>query len=931
MSRKILGILVMTLLIATAVLPATGIVKEYNEVEKESAVVEFESIDLDNLEIAADPSDYIASDNLDVVIDASNSGEITCMNDAYHIYEGLNWKLYVTAYWDPPQGRTICLWVDPATLPAGATFDPCHCAIDVVTSTLEWTPSIGQAGTYYITFYVGESCYEPIGYFTVVVVVHPYEPEPQETFEIYECHDWHLTVTAYWVPPQPSRLICLWVDTSTLPTGATFTDCHCDYGEVSSDLYWHPQIGQAGEYIITFLCGDICGYYWFFFSIKVIVLPGCEDQDIEIYQVDYTLDDTTVVDSAFGSVDVTYTGTPYIQYYNLAVNGEWVIQNIPLLSCEGIDIEQTETTGFDLGVSDGTDVTEVEAAYSIDVEPSDYMPSPPKTVEVVTRIVEMYQGKSGTLGLGQAKNEAGMQVVGYSLVDWAAHNSPMPNQDCAHGECVPAAVSNSLQWLRSKYGKPPAGKNIDIATMKTATKWNGGCASGWGDSKRKYMNDNGYEIDTTLFPDPENWDHEATAAECKKALQEIKRGQDVELDGEFHCAVIVGMSEFGDGRFCISVSHDTRQGHNAGTDGPNDDGGIKKETVIYDPNAPNPRAQGGWCLDGKKINGFVVECPKIPTWDFHFWYYDCPGGWLEIYGTHNCERLYPPIFDDYIISCEDYTGYIPDTIDGYSVNDIIFDFYWDYWCNNEDHIKFVNSDWNPYTEQWELNPIGDALDEYVIDDLTVPLIGDPYGEIQDVYVVMDISEFAADPRPPQDEYYISSGECDDLPGYLIGTTPITFNPDASPDENPFSTNSLTGVLYHDGEVTCSPKAEPPVAPTIDGATNGKAGKEYDYTFVTTDPNEDEVYYYIEWGDGNIEEWIGPYDSGEEATLSHSWDEKGTYITKVKAKDTDDLQSDWTTLEVSMPKNKPYINIFSLRFFGNHPHLFPLLQKLFGLQ
>jgi len=54
---------------------------------------------------------------------------------------------------------------------------------------------------------------------------------------------------------------------------------------------------------------------------------------------------------------------------------------------------------------------------------------------------------------------------------------------------------------------------------------------------------------------------------------------------------------------------------------------------------------------------------------------------------------------------------------------------------------------------------------------------------------------------------------------------------------------------------------PPITPTIDGPARGKAGTEYDYDFHTIDPEGENVYYYIEWGDGSIEDWIGPYNSG----------------------------------------------------------------------
>ena len=95
---------------------------------------------------------------------------------------------------------------------------------------------------------------------------------------------------------------------------------------------------------------------------------------------------------------------------------------------------------------------------------------------------------------------------------------------------------------------------------------------------------------------------------------------------------------------------------------------------------------------------------------------------------------------------------------------------------------------------------------------------------------------------------------------------------------------------------------PPDPPTIQGAIAGEAGTEYDYTICAVDPNNHQVYFYIDWGDGTIDEWIGPYASEEEIIRSHTWDERDTYLIQVKAKDIKDAESEWTTLEVTMPEN-----------------------------
>ncbi|GAI30927.1 unnamed protein product, partial [marine sediment metagenome] len=92
---------------------------------------------------------------------------------------------------------------------------------------------------------------------------------------------------------------------------------------------------------------------------------------------------------------------------------------------------------------------------------------------------------------------------------------------------------------------------------------------------------------------------------------------------------------------------------------------------------------------------------------------------------------------------------------------------------------------------------------------------------------------------------------------------------------------------------------------------------------------DDVSYYVEWGDGLVEEWTEYYESGGEFTVSHTWDDKGTYTIRVKAKDIHDVESDWATLKVNMPKNKT-INPFPLRFLEKYPDIFPILQHLLGL-
>jgi hypothetical protein len=123
--------------------------------------------------------------------------------------------------------------------------------------------------------------------------------------------------------------------------------------------------------------------------------------------------------------------------------------------------------------------------------------------------------------------------------------------------------------------------------------------------------------------------------------------------------------------------------------------------------------------------------------------------------------------------------------------------------------------------------------------------------------------------------------------------------------------------------------EPPIMNEIDGLTSGKAGEEHEYKFSATDPDGDDIRYVIDWGDDTDEEILGPYPSGEQATAKHLWEE-GNYTLKSKAVDIYGKESDWLTLEISMPKNKENNPIF-IQFLKNHPILLQLIQQLLGLQ
>ena len=127
-----------------------------------------------------------------------------------------------------------------------------------------------------------------------------------------------------------------------------------------------------------------------------------------------------------------------------------------------------------------------------------------------------------------------------------------------------------------------------------------------------------------------------------------------------------------------------------------------------------------------------------------------------------------------------------------------------------------------------------------------------------------------------------------------------------------------------------PANDPPNKPTITGPSGGNTKISYTYRASAVDLEGDQIYYLFDWGDGINTGWVGPYYSGRQASKSHSWTLQGTYNIKVKAKDEWGAESGWATLEVSMPKRKPYFNQPFLQFLENHPNMLPLMKILMGL-
>jgi outer membrane protein assembly factor BamB len=155
----------------------------------------------------------------------------------------------------------------------------------------------------------------------------------------------------------------------------------------------------------------------------------------------------------------------------------------------------------------------------------------------------------------------------------------------------------------------------------------------------------------------------------------------------------------------------------------------------------------------------------------------------------------------------------------------------------------------------------------------------------------------------------------------------------STQQNPSHTYSQEGTYLVTLTVTDNTKASAydetyafvigennaPTPPQITGPSQGKIGVEYTYTFQSIDFENEDIYYWINWGDNcPAVEWGGPFQSGEPVNLNHTYDEEGSFTIRSKTKDIQSHESDWSYFETSMPThtiiNKPSNPILQMILF-----------------
>ena len=142
---------------------------------------------------------------------------------------------------------------------------------------------------------------------------------------------------------------------------------------------------------------------------------------------------------------------------------------------------------------------------------------------------------------------------------------------------------------------------------------------------------------------------------------------------------------------------------------------------------------------------------------------------------------------------------------------------------------------------------------------------------------------------------------------MIATTWVMSAPAIGSDGTVYAGSWNDGPPYGWGFLHAIGPFDPdvPSAPEIRGPSFGRTGEQYWYYFKSTSPLNRDVYYHVDWGSGVVTDISGPYKSGDEAPISHTWPwpKIGAQYIKARARDENGIWGPWGEFKVILPLNQ----------------------------
>ena len=108
-----------------------------------------------------------------------------------------------------------------------------------------------------------------------------------------------------------------------------------------------------------------------------------------------------------------------------------------------------------------------------------------------------------------------------------------------------------------------------------------------------------------------------------------------------------------------------------------------------------------------------------------------------------------------------------------------------------------------------------------------------------------------------------------------------------------SSGALDYVHYYFHAFGTVESNEPPEMQLVEGPSLGQVNVHFKYIFSASDPDNNPVSYFVDWGDGTTSGWTMDYAPNVEIFLWHKWESQGIFSIRVKARDSVGAESDWS--------------------------------------
>ncbi len=91
-------------------------------------------------------------------------------------------------------------------------------------------------------------------------------------------------------------------------------------------------------------------------------------------------------------------------------------------------------------------------------------------------------------------------------------------------------------------------------------------------------------------------------------------------------------------------------------------------------------------------------------------------------------------------------------------------------------------------------------------------------------------------------------------------------------------------------VGCKGNSKPNTPGSPSGPSSGIVGQSLSFSAYTTDPDDDDIAYQFDWGDGDLSSWSSYVASGDTVSQDHIYAVEGTYEVRARARDIKEIKS-----------------------------------------